>query len=61
MANELDSAITIKKAIDNIDSGIFLLPAIQRRFVWNTRQIEMLFVFNYARLSDKYIYVLGSD
>ncbi len=43
MANELDSAITIKKAIDNIDSGIFLLPAIQRRFVWNTRQIEMLF------------------
>jgi uncharacterized protein with ParB-like and HNH nuclease domain len=43
MANELDSAITIKKAIDNIDSGDFLLPAIQRRFVWNTRQIEMLF------------------
>ena len=43
MANELDSAITIKKAIDNIDSGDFLLPAIQRRFVWNTKQIEMLF------------------
>ena len=43
MANELDSAITIKKAIDNIDSGDFLLPAIQRRFVWSTKQIEMLF------------------
>ncbi|PKG41444.1 hypothetical protein CXF67_15540 [Psychroflexus sp. MES1-P1E] len=43
MANELDSSITIKKAIDNIDSGDFLLPAIQRRFVWNTKQIEMLF------------------
>ena len=43
MANELDNAITIKESIDNIDSGEFLLPAIQRRFVWSTGQIEMLF------------------
>lgn len=43
MANELEKAITIKEAIDSIDSGNFLLPSIQRRFVWNTKQIEFLF------------------
>ncbi len=43
MANELDNAITIKESIDRIDSGDFLLPAIQRRFVWSPKQIEMLF------------------
>lgn len=43
MANELEKAITIKNAIDKIDSGDFLLPSIQRRFVWNTEQIELLF------------------
>ncbi len=43
MANELEEAITIKNAIDRIDAGDFLLPSIQRRFVWNTRQVELLF------------------
>lgn len=43
MANELEKAITIKNAIDKIDSGDFLLPSIQRRFVWNPIQIEFLF------------------
>jgi len=43
MANELEKAITIKTAIDKIDAGDFLLPSIQRRFVWNTEQIELLF------------------
>jgi len=43
MANELEKAITIKNAIDRIDSGDFLLPSIQRRFVWSTEQIELLF------------------
>lgn len=43
MANELEKAITIKDAIDKIDAGDFLLPSIQRRFVWNTEQIELLF------------------
>jgi uncharacterized protein with ParB-like and HNH nuclease domain len=43
MANELEKAITIKNAIDKIDAGDFLLPSIQRRFVWNTEQIELLF------------------
>jgi len=43
MANELEKAITIKSAIDKIDAGDFLLPSIQRRFVWNTEQIELLF------------------
>lgn len=43
MANELEKAITIKTAIDKIDAGDFLLPSIQRSFVWKTEQIELLF------------------
>lgn len=35
--------ITIKEAIDKIDEGKLLLPAIQRKFVWSHEQIEMLF------------------
>lgn len=35
--------ISIKQAIDKIDYNQYLLPAIQREFVWNTRQIELLF------------------
>ncbi|SDY00075.1 DUF262 domain-containing protein [Nitrosomonas sp. Nm58] len=35
--------ITIKKAIDNIKKRHYVLPSIQREFVWNTEQIEMLF------------------
>ncbi|WP_158563276.1 DUF262 domain-containing protein [Chitinophaga silvatica] len=43
MSNELEKALTIKAAIDHIDHGDYLLPSIQRRFVWSTRQIEFLF------------------
>ncbi|MEZ9675457.1 hypothetical protein BCT61_05410 [Vibrio breoganii] len=35
--------ITIKKAIDKIRNKEFVLPSIQREFVWDTSQIEMLF------------------
>ena len=35
--------ITIKKAIDGIHRKEYLLPAIQREFVWDTQQIERLF------------------
>lgn len=35
--------ITIKDALDNIHSKAFLLPAIQREFVWSSYQIERLF------------------
>ena len=35
--------LTIKQAVDNIDSKKFLLPAIQREFVWSTDQIETLY------------------
>jgi uncharacterized protein with ParB-like and HNH nuclease domain len=38
-----ETAITIKKAIDNIKEGKYLLPSIQREFVWDTDQIETLF------------------
>ena len=38
-----ETPITIKKAIDNIRKRKYVLPSIQREFVWNTEQIEKLF------------------
>jgi uncharacterized protein with ParB-like and HNH nuclease domain len=35
--------ISIKQAIDKIDFNQYLLPAIQREFVWGTKKIELLF------------------
>ena len=35
--------ITIKQAIDSVHRKEYLLPAIQREFVWGTYQIERLF------------------
>lgn len=35
--------ITIKTAIDNIDANKYLIPAIQRKFVWSHEKIENLF------------------
>lgn len=35
--------ITIKEAMANISSNKYLLPAIQRNFVWSMEQIETLF------------------
>lgn len=43
MSSGFARPITIKKAIDNIDENFYLLPAIQRKFVWSSYQIEMLF------------------
>lgn len=38
-----EAPITIKKAIDNIKKRHYVLPSIQREFVWDTDQIETLF------------------
>ncbi|MDA3807924.1 MAG: DUF262 domain-containing protein [Thiomicrorhabdus sp.] len=38
-----ETAITIKKAIDNIRKRHYVLPSIQREFVWDMGQIETLF------------------
>lgn len=38
-----ETPITIKKAIENIRRKKYLLPSIQREFVWDTWQIERLF------------------
>lgn len=38
-----EAPITIKKAIDNIRKRHYVLPSIQREFVWDTEQIEKLF------------------
>jgi len=35
--------ITIKEAIENIENNQYLLPAIQREFVWEHKKIEWLF------------------
>lgn len=46
MAGQYEKAITIKQAIDSINSNDFLLPAIQRKFVWSSHQICVLFKIN---------------
>jgi uncharacterized protein with ParB-like and HNH nuclease domain len=38
-----EKPISIKEAIKSIQEQEFILPAIQREFVWNTHQIELLF------------------
>lgn len=38
-----EKPLTIKEVIDSIDKRKYLLPAIQREFVWSTDQIECLF------------------
>ena len=38
-----ETPITIKKAIDEIKANKYVLPAIQREFVWSSDQIEKLF------------------
>lgn len=43
MVKGFQSPITIKEAIDKIDENKFVLPGIQRRFVWQPEQIELLF------------------
>lgn len=43
MAGEYEKAITIKDAIDGINQRDYLLPAIQRKFVWSSHQICVLF------------------
>jgi len=43
MASGFQPNITIKEAIEHIDRREYLLPAIQRKFVWSASQIETLF------------------
>jgi uncharacterized protein with ParB-like and HNH nuclease domain len=38
-----EKPITIREAIEKIVSKDYLLPAIQRKFVWDSEQIEILF------------------
>jgi hypothetical protein len=43
MAGEYEKAISVKDAIDAINNRDYLLPAIQRKFVWSSHQICVLF------------------
>lgn len=43
MSSGFATPITIKEAVDAIDARTYLLPAIQRKFVWSSDQIEVLF------------------
>ncbi len=38
-----ETPITIRQTVQNVLDGKYVLPSIQREFVWNTAQIEMLF------------------
>lgn len=38
-----EKPITIREAVSLIQDQDYILPAIQREFVWNTKQIELLF------------------
>lgn len=43
MTSGFEKPITVKDAITNIDKREYLLPALQRQFVWGTEQIEVLY------------------
>ena len=43
MPGDYEKAITIEKAIQNVVGRRYLLPAIQRKFTWNSDQICVLF------------------
>lgn len=43
MPGDYEKAISIKDAIDAINNRDYLLPAIQRKFVWSSHQICVLF------------------
>ena len=43
MSSGYQNNISIKEAIDHIDHQEYLLPSIQRKFVWSASQIETLF------------------
>lgn len=43
MASGFQPNISIKEAIDHIDHQEYLIPSIQRKFVWSAPQIETLF------------------
>jgi uncharacterized protein with ParB-like and HNH nuclease domain len=43
MSSGFVNPVTIKEAIDKIVDRTYLLPAIQRKFVWSSDQIEILF------------------
>ena len=40
---QFNTPITIKDTINNIKKKQYVLPSIQREFVWDTNQIETLF------------------
>jgi hypothetical protein len=42
MSRLTDNSITIYEALQNIQSGKYVMPAFQRQFVWNMEQIEKL-------------------
>ena len=43
MTSGYQTQISIKDAVSNIVSNQYLLPAIQRKFVWSAPKVEMLF------------------
>ena len=43
MSSAYQTAISIRECIEKIDNDFYVLPSIQREYVWTTEQIEKLF------------------
>jgi uncharacterized protein with ParB-like and HNH nuclease domain len=43
MSSGFKTPISVKEAIDRVHNRDFLLPAIQRKFIWSSSQVELLF------------------
>ncbi len=41
MSSGFEKPITIREAIENIDTRTYLLPAIQRPYVWSSKQVDL--------------------
>ena len=53
------TALTIERVIKDIDSKKYLLPSIQREFVWSTGQIEKLFDFSLSDIIHKSLEIIN--
>ena len=59
--------ITVEETLDKIQRNKYLLPAIQREFVWKSWQIEKLFdslMNGYPFdewISNRFIFILGDN
>ncbi|WP_415964990.1 DUF262 domain-containing protein [Desulfovibrio piger] len=61
MAGSYAKPITIEDAVRHIIKNEYLLPAIQRKFIWRPEQICSLFDSIMRGYPHQLLHVLGSD